>query len=268
MQQITYHGIASYKFEYQLSTGGDWTTAATTPSTATSYNYTYQGLTAETRYNLKVTVIDHAGNIGAIDGNSTTISAGYEPIEADIGKPVYYVPKTNTFSKEILKQYSGSTNNSYDFSTDSTLRFIWNLDDRYMYLVPGRVGKGTDVANGKIWLGEYLGYNNGLTLLNQICSTCFSNSAYSDLSVKHMALSDLELYFFNLYRNPPLITDILHLLKNTISLIFGDYMNNGQSASIANSERAFGLTEEEYSLDTSGSDKFWQNGYVAQRPRI
>ena len=90
MQQIQYHGIASYKVEYQLSTGGDWTTAVTTPSTATSYAHTIEGLTAGTGYNLRVTVTDNAGNIGAIVDNGRTISAGYKPVEADIGKQVGY----------------------------------------------------------------------------------------------------------------------------------------------------------------------------------
>ena len=61
---MQYHGIASYKFEYQLSTGGDWTTAVDTPNTSTSYAYTIEGLTGGKGYNLKVTVTDNAGNIG------------------------------------------------------------------------------------------------------------------------------------------------------------------------------------------------------------
>lgn len=43
-------------------------------------------------------------------------------------------------------------------------------------------------------------------------------------------------------------------------------MNNGEEQSISNSERAFELTTETYTLNTSGSDSFWQNGYVAQNP--
>ena len=69
---MQYHGIASYKVEYQLSTGGDWTTAVTTPSTATSYAYTIEGLTASTEYNLKVTVTDNAGNSGTGTNIGTT----------------------------------------------------------------------------------------------------------------------------------------------------------------------------------------------------
>ena len=66
MQQMQYHGIASYKFEYQLSTGGDWQIALdTTLSTDTSYDYMYEGLTGGKGYDLRVTVTDNAGNIGS-----------------------------------------------------------------------------------------------------------------------------------------------------------------------------------------------------------
>ena len=59
---MQYHGIASYKFEYQLSTGGDWTTAVDTPNTSTSYAYTIEGLTGGKGYNLRAIVTDRAGN--------------------------------------------------------------------------------------------------------------------------------------------------------------------------------------------------------------
>ena len=73
MQQMQYHGIASYKFEYQLSTGGDWTTAVdTTASTDNSYEYTYGSLTGGKSYNLRVTVTDRAGNSSTGTNTGTT----------------------------------------------------------------------------------------------------------------------------------------------------------------------------------------------------
>ena len=73
MQQMQYHGIASYKLEYQLSTGGEWQTALdTTASTATSYPYTIEGLTGGTSYNLRVTVVDRAGNTDIGTNTATT----------------------------------------------------------------------------------------------------------------------------------------------------------------------------------------------------
>ena len=70
---MQYHGIASYKFEYQLSTGGDWQTALdTTASTANSYEYTYGSLTGGKSYNLRVTVTDRAGNSSTGTNTGTT----------------------------------------------------------------------------------------------------------------------------------------------------------------------------------------------------
>ena len=97
MQQIQYHGIASYKFEYQLSTGGDWTTAVTTPSTATSYAYTIEGLTAGTGYNLRVTVTDNAGNSGTGTKTGTTKKPEKNPggIINDITTETLITPEQN-----------------------------------------------------------------------------------------------------------------------------------------------------------------------------
>ena len=70
---MQYHGIASYKLEYQLSTGGDWTTAVdTTANTANSYEYTYGSLTGGKSYNLRVTVTDRAGNSSTGTNTGTT----------------------------------------------------------------------------------------------------------------------------------------------------------------------------------------------------
>ena len=70
---MQYHGIASYKFEYQLSTGGDWQTALdTTANTANSYEYTYGSLTGGKSYNLRVTVTDRAGNSSTGTNTGTT----------------------------------------------------------------------------------------------------------------------------------------------------------------------------------------------------
>ena len=108
MQQMQYHGIASYKFEYQLSTGGDWTTAVTTPSTATSYAHTIEGLTAGTGYNLRVTVIDNAGNSGTGTNTGTTKKPEKNPsgIIENITTGTILYPGKNS---EIITTRTGKT---------------------------------------------------------------------------------------------------------------------------------------------------------------
>lgn len=53
-------GIAKYVFEYKVSTASSYSTAIEQTSLPSSYEYT--GLTAETAYNFRVTVVDNAGN--------------------------------------------------------------------------------------------------------------------------------------------------------------------------------------------------------------
>lgn len=72
MQKIVFHGIASYTFEYKRSSETTWTTVGTTNTSEKSSNYTITGLTATTTYNIKVTVIDQAGNSNSSTDNATT----------------------------------------------------------------------------------------------------------------------------------------------------------------------------------------------------
>ena len=155
MQQIQYHGIASYKFEYQLSTGGDWTTAVTTPSTATSYAYTIEGLTAGTGYNLRVTVTDNAGNSGTGNNTGTTkkpeknpggviedITTGDLPtMGTDSGLTVNGISKRfELVSKEKTLEYSwvpNSTKYRVTFSSNSDWFLLAQDNDNY-YLVSRR----------------------------------------------------------------------------------------------------------------------------------
>ena len=149
---MQYHGIASYKFEYQLSTGGDWTTAVDTPNTSTSYAYTIEELTSGTGYNLRATVKDNAGNLGVVTKIITTKKSDKNPggninniVSDDIiypnsssglntentGKTVAYVfkPTTVTFSSLLS---GGQT------SYTSTNNFTWRIlaeNTQYFFLV-------------------------------------------------------------------------------------------------------------------------------------
>ena len=121
---MQYHGIASYKFEYQLSTGGDWTTAVTTPSTATSYAYTIEGLTGGNSYNLRVKVADKAGNTGTGTNIATTKKPEKNPggvINNITSEEIIYIGKTSP----LITTNIGKTV-EYDF-TQKTVTFSENL---------------------------------------------------------------------------------------------------------------------------------------------
>ena len=170
MQQMQYHGIASYKFEYQLSTGGDWQTALdTTASTANSYEYTYGSLTGGKSYNLRVTVTERAGNSSTGTNTANTkipeknpggiindIATGeiiypgqfYALITSNLGKSVKYdfTPKTVQIAENLRHKDASS---SYS-STGQEKWFV--LFEDYGYLYVSCIGQS-------LTMGGYRGYN-------------------------------------------------------------------------------------------------------------
>ena len=76
---MQYHGIASYTFEYKLSTDSNWTTAPTQNTNNGSCDYTCEGLTGGKSYNLRVTVTDRAGNSGTGTNTATTTKPEKNP---------------------------------------------------------------------------------------------------------------------------------------------------------------------------------------------
>ena len=150
---MQYHGIASYKLEYQLSTGGDWTTAVDTPNTSTSYVYTIEGLTGGKGYNLRATVTDRAGNSSTGTNTANTkkpeknpggiindIATGeiiypgqfYALITSNLGKSVKYdfTPKTVQIA-ENLRYVKASSSYS---STGTEKWFVLFEDYGYLYV--------------------------------------------------------------------------------------------------------------------------------------
>ena len=104
-------GIAKYVFEYKTSTASTWTTAV--EPVALPSTYTYTGLTPETAYNFRVTVVDNAGNENSTGttASETTEAAGKEIDIADavVGTTVNYTPDYGEFCTEIDGiEYSGA----------------------------------------------------------------------------------------------------------------------------------------------------------------
>ena len=65
---MQYHGIASYTFEYKLSTDTEWTTVPM----QNSCEYTSEGLAEGKNYDLRVTVVDRAGNSSTGENSAKT----------------------------------------------------------------------------------------------------------------------------------------------------------------------------------------------------
>lgn len=107
-----------------------------------------------------------------------TISASTE-----VGKYVNYKPTNGTYTVE--KVYSGYTENQ-TFSTEADLKWrIWDIDNNNLYLI-------SDVATSSyLNLAGYLGYNNGVTLIDNACSSCYSNDGYEGMKVRNLKIEDI-----------------------------------------------------------------------------
>ena len=196
---MQYHGIASYKFEYQLSTGGDWTTAVTTPSTATSYGYTYSRLTAGTGYNLRVTVTDNAGNSGTGTNTVTTKNPEKNPggvindiISMEEG---FTIPTDNIITDNLGKQIdletssrkilipgriSGSSDQYYETDQNETW-YVFAEDSTYLYVV--------SIGN-YITLNGLTGWANQPGLLDSVCKASYGGITGDENDVRSLSWKD------------------------------------------------------------------------------
>lgn len=79
-----YHGIASYKFEYKLTSSNDWISKETIVTNENASKYTYTGLREKTSYDFRVTATDKAGNtnISAVKTGTTAETKDNTPPNA------------------------------------------------------------------------------------------------------------------------------------------------------------------------------------------
>lgn len=104
--------------------------------------------------------------------------------ERDIGKYVNYKPNTGTYVKSKLDKYSGVTTNTA-FTTEEDLKWrIWKVADGNVYLI-------SDLpTTQKLTLSGVHGYNNGVTLLDQTCDTCYKGS-YNGIKVENLKIEEV-----------------------------------------------------------------------------
>ena len=184
-------GIYSYQFQYKKSTSSSYTTAKTTITSNGTCTYKYTGLTDGTTYNLRVVVTDKAGKTSNKTANQTT-----EKDEPKVGDYVDYTPVNGRYSTVTNKEeYTGSDKNTVDFTTDTNLNWrIWSIDDTTLTLISDDVMSSGGFLNGSVYtlaLGEIEGYNNGVKILNDICSTCYSNSRFG-ATARSIKIEDIE----------------------------------------------------------------------------
>ena len=179
-------GIASYIFQYSTTSKTEgFTTMDTVDSTSNSCTFTYQGLTSNTTYYLRVIVKDRAGNtLPSTAVSVTTKKSGMSDTELanNVGKYVDYTPVSGTFTSE--GQYNGSSNQN--FSTISGLKWqILDVSDNKLILI------SDTVVNTGFYLKDANGYNNGVLLLNNACKTMYSNESLGAVA-RSLDIDDIE----------------------------------------------------------------------------
>ena len=173
-------GIASYSFQYSTTSSEDgFTTKEEVKNTSTSCTYTYQDLTSDTTYYLRVVVKDRAGKTTeslAVTVRTKTAELNFgemteEEINEEIGKYVDYTPTYGNFSEHTNSSYSGSSENS-SVSTDTSIKWeILSVGNNILTLISDKA------VNSDFTLYGYNGYNNGVLLLNNACKAMYSNSS-------------------------------------------------------------------------------------------
>lgn len=161
-------GVSSYAFQISsTSATSGFTTVATQKSTATSYAYTYDDLSDNTTYYLRVIVTDIAGNqtTSAVASSKTTISPnGVENVLKE-GDWVKYPAEQGNLDCVVL----------YDSSSEYGVEIITMESVEDITLgVNDQTATGSDnytkVKNS---------YNNAINTLNNATSK-YNNSTYSD----------------------------------------------------------------------------------------
>lgn len=109
-----------------------------------------------------------------------------EEIANNIGNAVDYMPKANQ-SYRIEPRHSGPSS-SQSFSTNDLTGTwnIWSVDSENIFLI------SNNVTSKNLTLRGSLGYNNGVTLLDNICDTCFTDkTSYPNMTGRNLKLEDV-----------------------------------------------------------------------------
>ena len=164
---------------------------------------------AQTNEQEKMERLDYhlQGVIEKIEGNdlsetgSNPINPTYTPVITpdyhiiidpinDIGKYVNYIPINGSYT--ALRTYSGFSSDQ-TFNTEADMKWrIFKLDNNRLYLISDRTTRIGGLSNGNLYLYGCDGYNNGVKLLNDICSECYSNSEYSGMKARSLNIGDIE----------------------------------------------------------------------------
>jgi len=145
-----------------------------------------------------------------------------EEIEKMIGKYVNYTPDRGTYSKITGNDnYTGDSNNRYDFVTENLNFRIWNIEDKKLILIADDVIKTGGIDNrGSLEIAGAVGYNNAVQILNDIAKNCYSNSKMAAVG-RSLNIEDIEKVIDKDKWKPENYSDTINGIKfNTYSGLY------------------------------------------------
>ena len=129
------------------------------------------------------------GHIFTVDGNGTVSTPKPLPEGLEIGSTVTYTP-SGTYNWQV-KYCSTSQSDTTLNSAESNFKIsewkVLDIANGKVTLVP------TSPTTGTVYLGQAQGYNNGVKLLNDACSSLYGNEA-KGITARSMNIDDIEKY--------------------------------------------------------------------------
>lgn len=212
-------------------------------------------------------LVDTVSNITSIaGGNGGGDTPDVPPVilsDVDIGKYVNYQPTPGTYWEDTdesgntknINDFAGATQNT-QFSTETGLKWrIWNVDSSTLYLVSDMPTTAT------LYLSKAIGYNNGVTLLDNICNSCYKNSSYSGMTARNLKVEDVTAITTvtnsagSTYGTQP------YTYTFTAPYIWTQYEKSSKTNAINNRSTAYSLTTSTTSSSASISPYYalWYN---------
>ena len=122
--------------------------------------------------------------------NATTKQSGLseEVLASNIGKYVDYTPISGTFSDHMNSTYNGYKGSPANIQTSTINSLKWKILDisnNKLTLI------SETIANTNFGIGDAMGYNNGVLLLNNACKAMYSNETLGAVG-RSLNIDDIE----------------------------------------------------------------------------
>ena len=129
-------------------------------------------------------------------GGSTTPEEPTVPVGLEVGSTVIYNP-SGTYNWQAKYCSSTKTETTDDVTLNSSTGEDFNISSWKVLSIDNETGKVELVPSapttGTVYLGEAQGYNNGVKLLNDACSSLYGNNE-KEITARSINIEDIEKY--------------------------------------------------------------------------